>query len=508
MPLVAACGGGPEVASDYLLSIVPRVLDGQDPFEGAPTVKLWIQEQGKSAEVIFAGTASQGVELGEQPPIPAGAVVGLIIEEGGASGAEWDPGRLTAWGSTVLGAELALGGADEQVSITVPLSGAVGDIGRLSASRAVIHGAAAMIPGGDVLVFGGTSDHLAAGNETNRILRLRDSDDGSWELEVLGVKLPSASAGLTATAVARDGQVRIVVASGCTERTTDRFITDTCTQWVGVFDPASETWVVDKARALTDPLGDHRAVAFNNGRVLLVGRFTALIDEYAPYSLYDAFDERVVADGTLDGIGSLGPMVAARGNDGALVCGGAVLTNVAAGTPVAPQTACYRIDLQGTTFPAAPLPDPTAYGAMVGLEGGKVLLTGGIVGDLNDDEVGPASAAVWRFTGSQWEQAGDLRSARAFHRMLPMHDGGALVVGGVSENGLWTYRAGDSVDCVERYDPGTSQFTKEGCTAAGAGAMPQASWWPGDGAFVLEGYDADGRGGGSYGLVGMGPPTE
>jgi hypothetical protein len=504
--VVAGCGAEPDLASNYTLNLVPRVLDGQEPFADGATVKLWVEAPGAEPEILYGGVADRGIELVERPPIPAGSRVGLVVEEDGEASDQYDPGRLQAWGWTTLVDELALGGDAATVQVTVPESYALGALDKLAASKAAILSAPVMIPGGDVLLFGGTSYATSSTAITDRILRLRDNDAGDWSFGSAG-KLPAGPLmGVAAAVAERAGEARVVVAGGSFGRQGDAYGPDDCVAWGGVFDPVTETWPVDRPRLLSEPMCDATALALNNGHVLIVGSFTYLIDKYASYLLYDPFDERIVAEGVLDGVGSLGVMAAARGNEGALVCGGSVLTQVAADTPIEPLASCYRLDLQGTAFPATPLPQAVAFGSMVGLSSGQVLLTGGMDRVLNDRQAAPASGSAWLFDGSGWGQVGDLKLPRAFHRSVPMHDGGALLVGGAGSGGLWTREATSPVDCVERFNPETGQFQQRGCSAAGSGAVPGVAWWPGDGAFGLEGYDELGDGGRSYGLIGVGPP--
>ncbi len=508
MVVLCACGGGDaERLSDYTLRITPRVLEGQDPFGGGATVKLWLQEPEQEPMVTFLGGASGSPELGEQPPVAAGSTVALLVEDGGADDGGWSPTALQAWGGTTLSEALGSGTGEVALTVTVASSYEVGALDRLGNAKLTMKSGTAVLPSGEVLLFGGTSDQDSSGNETDRILRMGDINGDDWSFSTMSAKLPSARAGCSATTVEVGGKPLVFVAGGGL-RSGETYSNEDHSTWAGLYDPDSDTFVWDKPRALSQGMSDHTAVRMANDNVLLVGRAPTFVNEVAAFELFDPDSERVVASGELEGLGAHGLMAASLGLDGALVCGGALISDANFDLPLEPQDGCVRIDLQGTVREAEALPTPTALGSMVGLSDGSVLLTGGLVTALNETITVAASSQAKLYASGTWSDVGPLEVPRSHHRSIPMHDGGAMLIGGAEESGLWRADNDVPVQCAERFDPAGKSFEQVGCNGAGSGAEPSVAWWPGRGAFVLEGWSTESgsaEGGALYGWVGMGP---
>lgn len=508
MVALAACGGGGDSLSDYTLTLTPRVIDGQDPFAGSATVKLWVQAPGEEPVVTFVGGADGSTEMTEQPPIATGSRVGLVVEANGADDGSWSPAALQAWGATEVDEELGKGTGEVTLTVLVPAAYQVGAMDRLTDARSSFHTAAAMLPSGDVLLFGGARYHDLSGEESDRILRLTDVNNGDWSFTPVGTKLPDALAGRSATMVEVEGRPMVFVAGGGV-RLGDTYSNTELSQWAGLYDPENDAWYWDKAKALPDGFAEHRAVAMANGNVLIVGRHPVLVMEAALFAVFDPDTQKIVADGTLDGLGSLGIMAAPLGLDGALVCGGALIQDRDFTQPVAPVDACVRVDLQGSVRSADSLPQPTAWGSMVGLADGSVLLTGGLHQPAMQFESAAASGQALRYANGKWKDtAQSLKLPRTHHVSVPMFDGGAMVIGGTGRGGVFRGDAFDRVQCAERFDPASESFKQVGCDGAGANAQPAVAWAAGRGAFVLEGWHNDegsAEGGKLYGWIGGGP---
>jgi hypothetical protein len=381
----------------------------------------------------------------------------------------------------------------------------VGSLGRLGAARTTVLGAAAMLPDGDVLLFGGNTSYTDDGG-SDRIFRMRDVNGGDWSFETVSTRLPESLVGLSATTVEVDGKPMVFVAGGA-ERQGQVYVQGQLSTWAGLYDPEADAFIWEKNRALPQGFAGHRAVRLSGGNVLIVGRHPELVSEEAMFVLFDPQTQKVLASEVLEGIGAQGVMAAALGVEGALVCGGALITDRDVEQPLQTQSSCVRIDNQGTWRSAEPLPTATAFGTMVGLTDGSVLLTGGVSQPLGAFELLPASDQALRFTNGSWKDLGAIRLPRSHHAAIPMHDG-AILVGGTAESGLWLASNAGPVQCAERFDPVTESFKQVGCNGAGSGADPTYAWWPGRGAFVLEGWSYDGtvdEGGVLYGWVGMGP---
>ena len=141
----AGCGG--ELASDYTLSLVPHSLTGQAPFEGDRTVELVLTDTSGVSTVHYLGPVTAGEVRGEAlPPIPAGATVGVLVEEaGGAQGAH-DEDLAVAWGAVSVPDALATGDQQVALDVLVPEIYTLGEMGSLGADAPFVnHGATGSI---------------------------------------------------------------------------------------------------------------------------------------------------------------------------------------------------------------------------------------------------------------------------------------------------------------------------------------------------------------------------
>jgi hypothetical protein len=509
--LTVACGETP-VASNYQLTLVPQALDGQDPFLGEPMVKLMTQEPGAEPVFQVLGPATGSFELGEQPPLAPGSIIGLTLEEGGAEDASLDPGRLVAWGAVGLVDGLGVDQPPLQLDVLVPIVDELATLGRIAESRRTMLGAAAQVPGtGEVFLFGGCTDPLALSNtSTTRILRMAPVDEGDWEFDTLDAKLPALEGGPGRVAFAaapvldEDGVWRILVAGGRASQS--EYNPSAYSRWMGLFDPTSQEWVWEKAKGLSVGRTEHMMVPLEGGKVLIVGGWGQVFGDAATFDLYDPSRRQVVASGDLPGTGTIGTMAASLGVDGALVCGGADAPN--ATVPYAPLAGCARISAAGEVFQAAELPIPLAFGGMVGLGDGRVLVTGGVDVGVPNEQVVPALQRAFVYENNKWREVGELAAPRAHHVMVPLGDGGALVIGGSEDGGLVFPRPLLPRNCMERFDPRANTFQETSCGDTGRGALPTLAWSAGEHAFLLEGFFSDFNvveGGRVFGIVGLAP---
>ena len=193
------------------------------------------------------------------------------------------------------------------------------------------------------------------------------------------------------------------------------------------------------------PLTVGRAHHVQHGRALVGGR--TLGDGEMVFR--DSAEE--LQGGAFVGVGTTDRVfghAAADTDDGVLVCGGAAFNSQGQWSVT---DGCDRVD--GSVERVAELPAAVAFGAMVEV-GDAVLFTGGTQerGAAQWDLV-PASDEAWLFEDGAWTEVGPMRVPRANHRMVPLGDGRALVVGGVSEIQL-EYLADETIpySCAELWD--------------------------------------------------------
>jgi hypothetical protein len=507
---LAGCGspdGGADVLANFELRLEPRPIDGQDPFEAAPDVKLVTIDKAGLIDIRLLGSAQPGsvVEQAGFGPLDLGSVVGLLFEEPGGSPNTYDPSKLVAYGDIVLGESLGANGAVLEAQVLVPMTGKLGQLGQLSDSRATVHGGAALAPGGDVLVFGGAPDVYGA-TCYSRILKMADTDGGDWALDKIDEELGAERCAVDATTFTdSDGAPRVLVSGGRPSMATS----GGSSTWAGVFDPVSEQFVWDGKKALTDPRSEHVGVAMADGRVLVVGGIqgTVGVEDEATFEIFNPDNNSFTHFDSLPGVGALGVMAASIGPQGVLICGGGVPEGT---TEYRPVDTCVRVDPGGAVTTEAQLLTPTLFGTMTALADGSVLLTGGITTTMAQNSEGPTSAGAFLWDGAQWEPVEDMAWARSGHGAVGLPDGGALIVGGVGVDGpVYPYPA-EARDCTEIYNSVKKKFSQGTCQSAGQGRNPLVATLEGEASFTLQGYttetgEAFPAGGRAYGLVGQGP---
>ncbi len=493
---LAACG---DVAGTgaFRLELVPRLLEGQEPFADEPSVKLVLQRPGEAPEVVLVGGAAGKPVVAGQDALVAGTVVGLVADFGPDDAI--DLPSLRAWGCVVLQDELAVDGDAARHRITMPEFDSAAPLG-LTDHTSQLAGLA-VLPGGDALVFGGTGNLSPDAAGVRTVRRLRDLDDGDWELATLDVSLPEPLLGLTATALHIAGDARILVAGGRPERGE---LVEGQSRFVGLYDPVLDDWVWTETLGLKTGRSEHTAIRLADARVLLVGGYTDDSGTFATYEVFDAATRTSSEVVELGGVGPLGLMLAPLGENEVLLCGGGVVDEAGA----EPQDGCFKIDLHGNPAPTIGLPYPLMEASMTPIAGERVLLTGGLSTFAPRSDQVPAEQRSWYYEGSQWTQVFDLGQARAQHVSVPLPDGRVLVLGGVGVGGAVLPTPESARHCFEIYDHDTKQFAESGCADGLGGADVHAAWWPGEHAIVTEGwvlYDGVEAGGKGYGVVGRGP---
>ena len=240
--------------------------------------------------------------------------------------------------------------------------------------------------------------------------------------------------------------------------------------------PARAAPVWGPAAPMGSARASHAAVPLADGRVLVVGAFGDVntTEYYDPATnawqpagplavLRGVVAVATLADGRVLAVGAAnatGPTAAERFDPA-----GATWQRVAAPplslggtlTPLADGRALYVANGSAATYdPAADTWSPTAQpGDRAGGEGhaatllrdGRVLVTGGVLGDCGGMRCLNPTAARYDPATNRWTTLAPMRVARARHSMLTLPDGRVLVVGSF----------GSSQD-AERYDPATDTW--------------------------------------------------
>ncbi len=511
---VAGCVGG------WTLRLVPRTLDSQTPFDGAPELTLVMPGDGETSTEVVLGPADGELTLPDLGPLPLDGTIGLRVAEP-ADGAAYQEG-LRAWGRSPVPGGVQ-GGRDEvTLEVLVPESHRVGLLGQFEPKDVRHFSAAAMIPGGDIFLFGGAQDPLADGS-LSTILALRGTDFGSVAPEVLGASLPTVAGGsgrgrvgAVAVVVLENDKPLILVTGG---RPTYLDTAGNLSQ-AFLFDPASESVVWEGEMAVGR--SQHVAVPFANGEVLLVGGYQG--DDGLGTGSYEYFDvpnRRFVDGDDALAFGNRGVGVADLGAEGVLMCGGAstcAQSDVDSGLcdsgdlgAMVPSAGCSVITPNRTVVETEPLPVATQALSLAPVGDGRVLAVGGVATSAAEGVAVEATARAWvRSENGEWRGIGEALHARAHHALLPIGNGNVLVVGGTTEGGSVLPDPRDAVTCIEVFQGDGEGFFEpvNGCSPVGAGADPVVASWAGDGAFVLTGYrvvDGEYRGADAYGLIGLGP---
>ncbi|MEZ4235989.1 MAG: hypothetical protein R3F59_07455 [Myxococcota bacterium] len=564
LSLLLACTGTVDPTSDYELTVVPVFLGNQGDGVLAlePDVKVRLARPGEDPEIVYLGQGGEGVELeaGSLPPVPADTVVGFIAEIPGGDPDVWNRAATVAYGEATVTDDLATGHQKVELRIPVLRIDAVGRLGGLGDPDRQLGAAVARLPdSGSVVMFGGadpssTETFVYEGityalQSSDAIVRVDPTEDG-WGPPTRVGSLPPVWHGLTgdndtqgfvtgrnvgmvATTVTVEGRPMVLLTGG---RYTYGFSPFNASWWF-LWDPETEDVA---GGGLTEgtvrPDDDPPCVAAGSCGRLVQGR--------SEHALARLGTRKVLVWGGLVGSGisntpaweiwSSGTMSSASGpyssavnampplfgavaevDGGAVVCGGADYTEDASANHWVPVDTCLMVTSGEQIQPLPSLPVPLAGAALAPLPGGGLLATGGTSETLDESkdqqvrDVGPASAAAFRYTPSAgWRQVGDLVSARAYHRALPLGDGRVLLVGGTSTASTLYGNVNDPVRCTEIFDPETDRFTTSSCGDAGAGAWPAVEGDPVGGYAVLEGLDYLGgrlQGGNTYGIVGGAP---
>lgn len=489
--LLSACST--EFASDYTLNLIPHTLTGQDPFVDGRSVELVILASDGESTTHFAGEiAGNELVVEDLPPVEAGATVGLLVEDVGGEPGVADLDLVAAWGSAVVEAPLATGEQTVDLDVLVAEIGAIGDMGVLADSRRAQGAAVAMLPTGDVYLFGGSAvGESSSEPPSDRIQWLTALDSGTWTFDRIDEKIPTRDGvagtryGMAASVVDVDGELLVFVTGG---RVESGIIPGTPSSAGFLFDPVAQTIVwgdKDTHASMTIARSEHGHVVLDNQKVVVFGGHTSVVG--ASLEVFTPKSRRFDWVGSGLTHGDRYPAGASLGVGGALICGGgaASLDNTV------PVDGCDQITLGGVVTSADAMIQPVFGHAMARLADGRVLATGGVVQTVPDQDRANATSDAWIYENDRWSRLpSTMKNPRAHHAIVPLPDGNALILGGTETGGGVFPVPTPAVVCAEIFDAKAGTFRElDPCTNVGAGANPGWSKVDTDGAFVLAGFD-------------------
>lgn len=506
--VLAGCGGG----ADYTLSLSPVVAVPQEPFGGVDRLDLVLRgADGEETRVTLGEPLS-----GDTPSV----------------------GGLPALKDTRIAVEGYFGDELVMRGLTEPLTASHGkvatDVFVAETENAawfdefpdgIYHPMVAALGGGRFWVGGGMATKALSGlpekgQSSTWELTLAPPEDGLGFVET--GTLPSyvdadgtsqeerAYAGFTPLSVAGSDQGAWLVTGGATAN--PYLHGGQSTSAASLFDPTTGDW--EDLPELSDPRCLHLAVENAIGNVVIWGGWGEAsgrsITIMRTMEFYDRESRSFnVVDGTAT-IGFLGAAAADLGTDGTLLCGG---YDYSGESDWATHTECVRVPIDGSTMESASdLPESLAGSAMLTLDDGRILLTGGVsmaTAGADGDPV-PARSNAWLYnpSTSTWGSlSASMTVARTGHKMALLADGRVLIAGGAQSFAPSLY-PDDPVSCLEVYDPESGRFEAiNDCTEADDSAgLPSRSWDPDVvvdpdyGALIVGGIAADGTAVGAVSL--------
>ena len=500
---VAACGPGDAGGGSWSLALTPQTHPNQAPFAATPDARLLLRRTSGDLVVplrpVVEGGSATADGLPSADALTDLYAIGLAIQAVGGDDASWDPTLLQAYGEVPLDPPRA--GDLLTAHALVSRVDAIGDLGALKPVQERFLRGVAVVPPGEVYLFGGGT---SLSEVTADVYALDDLDAGSpWSFDAIGT-LPDdgddlpARLGLTATTVVRDGAPRVFVAGG--RDTWFSAIRNSPDWWL--FNPSTRSF--EAHGSLLEGRAEHQALVLQTGEVLLYGGYTDTIvgaELWAPETGTSFLTSLAPARS--------GYAAAAIGDAGVLACGGFDLVEGATIDAVLSRR-CQILDLLGHVRDVAPLPVPLARPTLIALSANEVLCAGGFSFEGQDSASAPypATDQAWRYQldTDTWTPVASLREARSSHAAIALAGGRALIVGGIAQDSpLTTPR--DAVGCPEVYDPISETFSllADQCGTWGAGAYPSIGAHPDVGAVLLEGYTIAEDPQDAVGFLGVGP---
>lgn len=491
-----------EIVSDYLLTLDPRIPTAVALPDGA-SLALGVY-QGGDHEVYDLGPGDgAGWELPEMGPLVDAQIAFELVQ-----GSD-----VPMWGLTP---PITLTSGPETVPVFV---GPVGKLTTWSAFELIdvsLGGAAAVLPDGDIIVFGGSEAVIGSsglGAQSHILKMSRTQGDLAFEeIGTMPADLPPSKAarvGGTATVLPSPDGPEVLIIGG-----RPSWMPPTQSyQQAFAWNPETRetTWNLSMFR----PRSQHQTLPWSEGRYLVLGGFDDLgVSDALDYEVFSPEERVFTAGQTLAGTGDVGFAAADLGEWGILVCGGAANPGTAL---FEARSACHRIrpDAAGSEgvdlVTALPGPNGTALGRsfhqLTALPDGRALLTGGTTNGIPLTGATPASDETWIYTpnatGGTWSAGPSLVTPRAMHAALLRPDGTVLLTGGLQEAigpSTLPNTLVSPTECDEIFDPQTETLTTvTPCDSLGGG-LPLIASAPGYGTFVSEGFTTEG-GGRQWGMI-------
>lgn len=476
----AGCGPGGGGGGDFTVSITPVVPTNQSPFDGVDTITLSVVGSDGQEEQFDLGSPESGAtlsgkgigELADTTLLFEGTSAGVVISRG-----------MTAPITPVDGA------AESTV-----LFGSIDQVGWIGTLLSPIVGPS-IIPIGDGVfdVIGGVGYGSGTwARDYTFVQRISLSSPNEDFSVTEGAEVPTWVDAMEKTQQGWYGSAIAPITVG----------TDVGKVFIGgggpspgLLDPTGVTylvWLYDPVEQTFEALGDLAGlssarseaamVVDQQGVVILWGGWTQSNSSRAVAisTSVEAWDPNTqrseLVDNRLDY--AVDPMYDAAGaslEDGVMFCGGGLQgTVVVDGDHLATwstSAACHRISLGGHKLSTdADLPLAVAGLAMITLESGEVLATGGakqadeIVIDFATTARASSKAFLYHPPPADsgddgtWDEIGTMTVARAGHKMSLLPDGRVLIAGGSADYAP-SLIVGAGLSCVEVYDPADNSFT-------------------------------------------------
>ncbi len=254
-----------------------------------------------------------------------------------------------------------------------------------------------------------------------------------------------------------------------------------------LWDPATGE-AVPTENNLRDARTQHIAIELQSGDVLLAGGWGA--EEGAGYlarsEKIEVYRRNERSFEKLGDLASYGPFLAGAslGSEGALICGGAELPGGNVWNTV---STCQLVQGDTVEDSAVALEISRAHHQMVPVGDGRAMVIGGVSQDdpidFLDEVSALASAVIYDIDTEQWSDAGDLNIPRAAFAATTLADGRVLVIGGNSGMSMYDgqeeYGGGVPIACAELWTEGIGWELLDGCSDGdAAGSLPSQVWWP------------------------------
>lgn len=466
--LLACSGAGDGPISDYTLDLQAVYATGQRPLEDLDLLQfVFHSPDGESSRESIESPGDGTLTLTNLPALDETT----LVIEGYRDDALVSRGRTAPLSATTgaVEARVFIAETDAAAQLT-------------AISDGIYLPLVASLGGGRFLIAGGIEgqgdDNLRRyATDSVNVLTLAPPGE-TLAFEPLGATLPAyedargdsitrrVGASFTELRAAGDNQGKFLLIGGSESLPYED--SDTISASASLYDPAADVWEASTSGNAALDMGRSMHIAIENtrGDVIVWGGWgyyqggTSILGSLELYDrdrgVFSAISER-------PGIGELDAAGADIGEEGTLLCGGALVDVADVGYVYTAVDVCDRVTLDGDVSSVTSLPEGLAGLAMLTLRDGRVLVTGGANAgagtELGRDEEGTpiyiaASESAWIYdpAGGGWSPLEDMNVPRAGHRMAGLPDGRVLIVGG---GATYSPMLGTSsaLACLEIFDP-------------------------------------------------------